>query len=262
VRPVAGALFIALAVLAAGAGASASPPSDFSSFAFRPHPGRQLPLAVTLVDEHGRTVTLAHFFTGKPVVLVLEYLRCKSLCGLTLQNVIQALDALPLRAGRDYEMLAISVDPRDTPADIALATTKYLALYHHRGGAGGIHLLIGAAASVRQVADAIGFPYRYNAAIDQFSHPVGFILASPDGRISRYVFGVGADAAKLPTALADAARDTASSPLTRLFLLCHIEGTPLGRYTVPVLAALTTANIAAGTALIILFAAIRRRRHG
>jgi protein SCO1 len=254
------ALILALWLLS-GVGASAAASTDFPSFAFRPHPGRQLPLAVTLIDEHGRTVPLGHFFTGMPALVVLEYLRCKSLCGLTLENIIAALDALPLRAGRDFEMLAISIDPRDTPADIARAKSKYLAAYHHRDGASGIHFLTGAASSVRQIADAIGFPYQYDAAIDQFLHPAGFILASPDGRISRYIFGVGADATKLRTGLADAARGDALSPLTRLFLLCHIEGAPLGRYTVPVLAAFTIANISAGTAMIILFALIRRRRH-
>lgn len=256
------ALVVAFWVLLPGASLSASPSADFASFAFRPHPGRQLPLAVNLVDEDGRTVPLGHFFVGKPVVVVLEYLRCKSLCGLVLENIIAALDTLPLHAGRDFAMLAISIDPRDTPSDIARAKSKYLAFYHHRDGAGGIHFLTGAATSVRQIADAIGFPYRYDAAIDQFVHPAGFILASPEGRISGYIFGVGLDAAQLREGLADAARGAEVSPLMRLVLLCHIEGVPLGRYTVPVLAALTIANIGAGTTLIILFAAIRRRRHG
>jgi protein SCO1 len=240
--------------------ASASP-IDFASFAFRPHPGRQLPLAVNLVDEHGSTVPLGHYFTGKPVVVVLEYLRCKSLCGLTLENVVAALDTLPLRAGRDYEMLAISIDPRDTPAENAQTKAKYLAYYHHAGGGGGIHFLAGTASAVRLIADAIGFPYQYDPAIDQFIHPAGFVLASPDGRISSYIFAVGPDAAKLRKGLADAARGDALNPLTRLFLLCHIEGAPLGRFTVPVLAAFTIANIGAGTGMIILFVAILRRRY-
>jgi protein SCO1 len=245
-----------------GLDAAASSSTDFASFAFQPHPGRQLPLAAMLVDDHSRTVTLGHFFTGKPVVVVLDYVRCRSLCGLTLEKIITELDAVSLRAGRDFQMLAISIDPRDSPADLARATSKYLALYHHRGGAGGIHFLAGTASSVRQIAGAIGFPYRYDAAIDQFIHPAGFIIAGPDGRIGRYLFGVGADAVNLRTGLADAARGIALSPLTRLFLLCRIEGVGLGGYTAPVLMALTIADIAAGTALIIVFVAILRRRHG
>src|SRR5206468_933214 len=83
---------------------------DLSDFAFQPHPGTQLPLAAALTDEAGQSVTLGQFFTGAPVVLVLEYLRCKSLCGVTLETVIAALDALPLDPGRDFRLIAISID--------------------------------------------------------------------------------------------------------------------------------------------------------
>ncbi len=244
------------------AGVSAWATSGLSAFAFQPHPGARLPLSAVLVDEEGRAVALGDFFVGKPVVLVLEYLRCKSLCGLTLENVVAALDALPLAAGRDFEMLAISIDPRDTPADIARAKEKYLAGYRHQGGGRGIHFLAGTAASVRRIADAIGFLYHYDADTGQYVHPAGFIIAAPDGRISRYVFGIGENSAELRAGLVAAAHGEAAGPLTRLFLLCHIEGAPLGRYTVPVMGALMIGNISAGAALILIFAGIRRRRHG
>jgi protein SCO1/2 len=257
------ALALTVVLVAAGRGAMAYSPANLAAFAFQPHPGAELPLGAPLVDENGRTAPLAHFFTGKPVVLVLEYLRCKSLCGVTLENVVAALDGLPLEAGRDFQMLAISIDPRDTPVQVAQAKAKYLSEYHHQGGAGGIHFLTGSAQSVRQIADAIGFPYRYDAAIDQYVHPAGFILASPDGRISRYIFGVAATAPELRAGLLGARQGEALSPLTRLFLLCHVEGAPLGRYTVPVLAAFTLADMAAGfAALVVVLAAVRRRRHG
>lgn len=261
-RRVAAVFAIAVWTIAAGRSASAHSSAELAAFAFQPHPGAELPLTPSLVDENGRAAPLGRFFAGKPVVLVLEYLRCKSLCGLTLENVVEALDALPLDAGRDFQMLAISIDPRDSSAEMAQAKAKYLAEYHHAGGAAGIHFLTGSAASVRRIADAIGFPYRYDAAIDQYVHPAGFILAGPDGRISRYIFGVAATASELRAGLAGAAQGEALSPLTRLFLLCHVEGAPLGRYTVPVLAAFTIANIAAGTTLFFVFAAIRHRRNG
>lgn len=236
---------------------------DLSSFAFQPHPGATLPLAVPLVDEAGSAVTLGRYFTGKPAIVVLEYLRCKSLCGVTLENVVAALDGLPLNAGRDFQMLAISIDPRDSRGDIARAKAKYLALYRDPGGALGIHFLTGPAASVRHIADAIGFPYRYDADTGQYIHPAGFIVAGPDGRIDRYIFGVGAAGAELRAALAGAAQGEALTPLDRLFLLCHIEGAPLGRYTVPVIAAFTIADLAAGAAAFVVFlTAFRRRGRG
>lgn len=256
------ALGIILWLVAMAGEAFAFSPSDLASFGFRPHPGARLPLSVTLTDETGQRVVLGGFFTGAPVVLVLEYLRCKSLCGLTLENVVAALDGLPLDAGRDFEMLAVSIDHRDTPAEIARAKAKYLGAYHHRGGAAGIHFLTGSAGAVRQIADAIGFPYRYDPDTDQYIHPAGFIIASSDGRISRYIFGVEAAAAELRAGLAGAAQGQVLTPLERLILLCHIEGAPLGRYTVPVMAGLMLGNLGAGAALIVIFVAIRRQRHG
>jgi protein SCO1 len=263
VKRAAAILMLAVLIGALGGGALASYPANLVALAFRPHPGARLPLTARLVDGNGRAVALGRFFTGAPVVLVLEYLRCKSLCGLTLENVVAALDTLPFDAGRDFQMLAISIDPRDAPADIARAQAKYLALYHRKGGDTGIHFLAGSTTSVRQIADAIGFPYRYDADTDQYIHPAGFIVAGPDGRISRYIFGVGAAASELRAGLADAEEGKAPSPLARLVLLCHVEGAPLGRYTVPVMAAFTIADVAAGAAaLVIVLAAVRRRRQG
>ncbi|MGH7029619.1 MAG: SCO family protein, partial [Stellaceae bacterium] len=123
-------LLAAVLMLAFAAAAPASA-ADFSGLAFRPHPGGRLPIELRLADEHGATVPLAEFFTGKPVVLVLEYLHCKTLCGLVLGSLATALEAVPLDAGRDFQVVAVSIDPRDTPAEAATAKAKYLAIYRH-----------------------------------------------------------------------------------------------------------------------------------
>jgi protein SCO1/2 len=235
---------------------------NLSDFAFQPHPGARLPLDAGLIDEHGRAVPFRHFFAGKPVMLVLEYLRCKTLCGLTLANVVAGLDALPLDAGRDFQVVAISIDPRDSPADAAAAKLKYLAGYRHSGADDGWHFLTGREQALQEVAKAVGFTYRYDAELDQYLHPAGFVVAAPDGSISRYVLDLGMKPADLQAALADAAQARALDPLTRILLLCHFGGAPLGRYTVPIEAAFALANIAGIIALISVFVAIRRRRHG
>jgi protein SCO1/2 len=264
VRQVAAALVLVIISAAIpGDRALAYSQDNLAAFAFQPHPGALLPLSASLIDETGRSVALGYFFTGKPVIVVLDYLRCKSLCGVTLTGLFVALDALPLNAGRNFQMVVISIDPRDTPADNTQAKAKYLAGYRHRGAAEGVHFLTGAAASVRQIADAIGFPYRYEPDINQYIHPAGFILASPDGRISRYIFGVGANSVDLRVGLAGAAQGETLTAFERLVLLCHIEGAPLGRFTVPVMAALMAGNIAAGaTAFFIVVGIIRRRGQG
>ena len=237
--------------------------NEASDLTFVPHPGTQLPLATTLIDENGSTVTLGDYFSKSPAILVLEYLRCTSLCGLTLRNlVLDGLAGLPLQPGRDYQLLAISIDPRDQPADAAAARAKYAALLDRKGGETGMHFLLGSASAVRKIADAVGFPYRLDTLLDFYIHPAGFIVAAPDGVISSYFEGVAISPPALIAAFANAEEDKSHGPLTRLLLLCHAQGARLGRYTVPVLAAFTIANFAAAFTLIVVFTTIRRRRHG
>lgn len=250
-------LFAAVATIAP---AAASAGNEYADLAFQPHPGAALPLDTALLDEQGRPVTLGSYFIGKPVVVVLEYLRCTTLCGVTLERLIAALQGLPLTAGRDYSLVAISIDPRDSPAKAAEAKAGYLA-GQPRPEPAGIHFLTGPEQAVRRVADAVGFPYRYDEVLDQYIHPAGFVVAAGNGTISRYILGVGAETAGLQAALSDAAQGRSLDPLTRLLLLCRGHGLPLGRYTVPIEAAFTLANLAAIGGLVAVFAMIRRRWH-
>jgi protein SCO1/2 len=227
--------------------------------AFRPHPGAQLPLGAVLTDESGGTVHLQNFFATTPVVLVLDYLRCTSLCGVTLRNIVQALGRLPLEPGRDYQVIAISIDPRDKPADAATARTKYATLLGRSGAATALHFLMGPPGAVRQIADTVGFRYRYDKLLDAYIHPAGFVVVSADGVVSRYIEGVAPSAQELIGAFTDAQQDKSTGPLDRILLFCHIQGAPLGRYTLPVLAALMGGNIVAGFAAIAIFVSVRRR---
>lgn len=237
--------------------------NDLASLSFQPHPGARLPLTEKLVDESGRPVELGAYFTKSPVILVLEYLRCTSLCGVTLRNLLgDTLKGLPFQPGRDYRLVAISIDPRDKPADAAEAATKYAALLDRGDARNGVHFLTGAPDAVRKIADAIGFPYRHDSLLDAYIHPAGFVVASPDGVISRYMEGFVASPSDLIAALADAEQDKREGPLSRLLVLCHIQGAPLGRWTAPVLAAFTCAEIGACLATLAIFVAIRRRRFG
>jgi protein SCO1 len=234
---------------------------DSSEFAFQPHPGAYLPLASEFRDEKSRAVRLRRFFVGKPVVLLLDYLRCRTLCGLTLENLVAGLDALPLDAGRDYQVVVISIDPRDGPVELAAAKAKYLAAYHHPVGDGGWHFLTGEQPVVQRVADTVGFPYRYEPVLDQYIHPAGFAVAAPDGSISRYVLGLSHQSPDLQRALADAAEGKAVGVLTKLLLLCHGDTPQLGRYSLAIEGAFVVANLTAVIAGLAVFAAIWRRRH-
>jgi len=232
-----------------------------SDLALRPHPGVRLPLATRLVDQSGRPVALGEYFGSSPVILVFEYLGCRSLCGVTLRSLVEALRGLPLEAGGDYELVAVSIDPREQVADALAAQAKYAVLLDGGGSTRGLHFLTApSVAEVRKIADAVGFPYRYDALLDAYIHPAGFVIATPDGVVSRYVEGVAISQPDLGGALADARQGRPPGPLTRLLLFCNPRGAPLGRFTAAVLTALTIADIAAGLTAVGIFVAIRR--HG
>lgn len=254
---------VALALLMVAGGTSrALAGKDLSEFAFRPHPGAYLPLAAEFVDEQGGMAPLGRFFAGRPVVLVLDYLRCKTLCGLTLESLAAGLGAVGLDAGRDFQVVVISIDPRDNPAYVAAAKAKYIRAYHHPTGDDGWHFLTGPQPMVQRVADTVGFPYRYEPALDQYIHPAGFVVAAPDGIISRYLLGVNPQPAELESALADAAHGKTVGLVTRLLLLCHGDAPQLGRYSLAIEGAFVVANLVAMIGSVAVFLAIRRRRHG
>ena len=259
----AGRVVLVLALLLLSGTSSALAAEDLSEFAFSPHPGAHLPLNAQFTDEQGRTVTLARFFAGEPVILVLDYLRCKTLCGLTLENLAAGLGALPFEAGREFQVVVVSIDPRDQAADLAASKAKYLAAYHHPTADEGWYFLTGAPPVVQSLADTVGFHYRYEPALDQYIHPAGFIVADPGGNISRYILSVSTNAEDLREALADAAARRSVSLVTRLLLLCHGNTPPLARYSLPIEGAFVVANLMAIIGGVAVFGAIRwRRRHG
>jgi protein SCO1/2 len=244
--------FFGLAVAASAGGGS------FADLALEPHPGARLPLAAELTDEAGNAASLGSFFSGQPVVLVFDYLRCRTICGPVLGNLAAATAAVAPASPREYTVLAISIDPRDTPADAAAAKTKYLARYP-AGVAGTWHFLTGPEAAVRPIADAAGFHYRYDQASDQYIHSTGIALAAPDGVIRGYLGDIDVTPAALAAALDGARSGQSTGPLGRFLLLCF-GGSPVsGRYTPLIEASLIIFNIAAMLAACGLFLWLRRQ---
>ena len=210
-----------LALLLSAPVHAAVDPATFHSFAFRQHPGAQLPLEAQINDADGRTGSLASAFGGKPAVVVLEYLRCKNLCGLVLRGAVQAIARSGLRPGRDLNLVAISIDPRERPQDAAAAQAMYARLFPDpAAAASGVRFFIGSPDQVRNIATAIGFPYRYDAQSGQFLHPAGFVVTTPTGKISRYMLGLSPDPSLLKSAVAEAGADEVEPPAHPLLCLC------------------------------------------
>lgn len=192
---------------------------DFKAFSFEQHPGAQLPVDAKLRDETGKPVVLGQMLENRPALLVLEYLRCKNLCSLVLSGATAAVNDAGLVPGRDLQFIAVSIDPRDTVADSAAAR----AMYAHRLPAArpnGLHFLTGPPHEVARIASAVGFPYRFDAKSGQFAHPAGFVVLTPQGRISRYMLGIDPPAAALKTAVAEAGAGEITPPAHPLLLLC------------------------------------------
>ena len=196
-------------------------PATFQQLSFRQHPGAPLPLDAQLVDSAGNPRTLGSALDGRPSVLVLEYLKCRNLCGLVLNGAVQAIVHAGLKPGRDLDLVAISIDPRDTTADVAAAQAMYARRFPDAAGAApGVRFFTGPSDQVRKIAGAVGFPYRYDRASDQFAHPAGFVVTTPDGRISRYMLGLGPQPSTLKRAVAEAALEQVEPPAHPLLCLC------------------------------------------
>lgn len=209
------------ALLLASPAAARIDQAAFDGLAFRQHPGGQLPLDAQLRDQSGRPATLAQAIGGKPAIVVLEYLRCQNLCSLVLSGATTALIRAHLTPGKQVDLVAISIDPRDTSQDVAAAAAMYSRRFPDPSAAsGGIRFLTGSPDQVKRIADAVGFPYRFDRQSNQYAHPAGFVVTTSGGRISRYLLGLNPPAAAVGKAVAAADEGTIEPPAHPLLCLC------------------------------------------
>lgn len=211
----------------------------------------QLPLDTPLRDETGAAVKFGDYFGKKPVVVLFVYFECPMLCKVELNGLVRNLRTLSLSAGREFDIVTVSIDPRE---DAKLASAKkraYVKWYDRPGAEQGWHFLTGDDASVRHLAGVAGFRYTYDAKTDQYAHPAGLIVATPGGRISRYIYGVDFPANDLRLALVEASSGKIGSPVDRLLLTCFHYDPSTGRYNFAVMSAVRIV----GTAVVASLAA-------
>lgn len=247
-----------LASMPAAVSAQALQPSTFASLSFRQHPGAQLPLDTVLRDETGREVRLGAAFGRRPAILILEYLHCPNLCGLVLGGTVAGLAEAHLQPGRDVEFVAISIDPHETPADAAAARGAYVKRFGAGAATAGWHFLTGPEPAVRRIAESVGFPYRWDPKLRQYAHPAGFIIATPDGRISRYLLGLQPPPDALKQAVATAAQDQVAAPVHPLLLLCLGYDPQSGTVAAAVMRALRIVAILAVLACLLMIFRLTR----
>ena len=256
-----GLAVLAIAALCATLAHAAVVPPPIEHVAFAPGANAVLPLDVALTDEHGERVQLRDYLDRGPAIVVPAYFACSNLCGIVLHGLAQDLSTAAIEAGRDVEVIAVSIAPDEGP-DAALEKKRMVL----GEDVPGWHFLTGDEAAIHAVSAALGYRYAYDPVERQYAHASGIAIVSPRGRISRVMYGVAFPERELHEALATArARDPppaeadATADLARTWLLCFHYDPHTGRYTFAAMNAVRIAALVALTAL--CFAIIRMCRH-
>jgi protein SCO1/2 len=225
--------------------------------------GAQIPLDLVFTDENGRTGALREYLSGAPVLLALVYYDCPQICPMVLESLARSLRPLNFTAGDQYRIVAVSIDPRETPQLAANKKRAVIALSRPEA-AGGWHFLTGQQPAISRLAQAAGFGYRENDKSDggRYVHPTGTMVLTPEGKISRYFYGFDYPPRDLRFALIEASGNRIGSAVDQLLLLCYQYDPRSGKYTITVLNILRMSGIATVLALCGgLALMLRRERH-
>jgi protein SCO1/2 len=209
---------------------SSQTPAVLSKVSFEQRLNTQLPLDLRFRDEEGRSVRLGDYFGKRPVVLAFVYYECPMLCTQVLNGLASSLGVLNERIGEDFDVVTVSFDPRETPVLAAAKKKTYLDRYDRPGTEAGWHFLTGDAGSIDALTDAAGFEYVWDAQSKQFAHPSGIVIATPDGRLSRYFFGIEYAPRDVKFALMESSAGRIGNAIDRLLLYCYHYDPATGSY--------------------------------
>ncbi|MEO8431203.1 MAG: SCO family protein [Acidobacteriota bacterium] len=212
--------------------------------------GQPLPLDAIFQDEAGRAVRLGQYFGKRPVVLVLAYYDCPMLCTEVLNGLLSSLRTLSFDVGKEFEVVTVSFDPREKPADAAAKKKPYIEAYKRPGAAEGWHFLTGGSGSIDRLTAAVGFRYKYDESVGQFAHAAALYVATPDGRLSRYFYGIDYAPRDLRLGLIEASAKRIGNPVDQILLYCYHYDPKVGRYGAVVMNVVRVAG--AGTVLVML----------
>jgi protein SCO1/2 len=236
-------------------------PEELKGVGVDEHLNTTLPLDLQFVDENARPVRLKEYFKGnRPVIVQMGYLECPRLCGLVSQGLIESLKKLKLEMGKDYEFVFVSINPDETPQLSYLKKKSYIQEYGPRGDASGWHFLTGKAGAIEDLTKAVGWRYKWVNTASQFSHPAVIMICTPDGRLSRYLYGVKFPEQTLRLSLVDASDGKIGTAMDQILLFCCAFDPSTGKYTWAAYGLLRIAGIA--TMLAIAAAWWRQWRKG
>jgi protein SCO1/2 len=190
----------------------------------------QLPLELKFRDEKGETVELGKYFHSKPVVLSLVYYKCPMLCTQVLNGMVESFRTMKMTAGNEFEIITVSIDHRETSENAAEKKDTYVTEYGRKGASEGWHFLVGDSLSIKRLADAVGFKFVYDQPTGQFAHASGIMVATPKGKVARYLYGIEYGAKDLNFSLMEAAQEKIGSVVDKILLLCYHYDPTTGKY--------------------------------
>ena len=263
-------LLVLAAAHAAGAGSDYKPepglpsstlPAPLREIGFDQNLNARVPLDTAFNDESGRAVRLGDYFGQRPVVLLFAYYDCPMLCTVAINGLASALNVLSLEPGKDFEIVTVSFNPRDTPATASAKKASYIARYKQPGAAAAWHFLTGSQESIDRLTKAAGFRYVWDAETQQFAHPTGVMVLTSDGRLARYLFGIEYGPRDLRYAIVDASNGRVGSAVDSLLLFCYHYDPARGRYGVAIMRLIRAGGAATVLALgAFIFIMVRKEK--
>ena len=237
-------------------------PDQLKEVSFRQRLDETLPLDAPFKDEYGRPVTLGKYFGGeRPVILAFVYYRCPMLCTQVMNGLSGSIRALTgaLAAGKDFDVVLVSFDPQDSPADALEKKRLHLEYWRSENSSGAWHLLTGDEATIKRVTSAAGFTYQWDPVTGQFAHASGVLVVTPQGKLSRYFYGVEYSPKELRMALVESGQGRIGSAIDELLLFCYHYDPVNGRYGAAVMNLVRAGGVLTLVAMATYFVMSRRR---
>jgi protein SCO1/2 len=191
----------------------------------------QVPLDLVFHDEAGKVVRLGDYFGKKPVIISLIYFNCPMLCPMVENGLLESLKQVRFDIGDQFNVLTVSFDPKDSPADAFSKRAAYLSMYNRKDAASGWHFLTGDEASIAALTKALGFHYKYDPQTQQFSHATAIIVLTPQGKVARYLYGIHYPAGAVRLALVEASQGKIGNPVDSVLLYCSHYDPATGKYS-------------------------------
>jgi protein SCO1/2 len=222
---------------------------------------QQVPLDLPFTDETGRQVVLREYFGKRPVILALVYYECPMLCTQVLNGLVTALGVMNFEPGREFEVVAVSFNPREGPGLASQKKAAYMERYGRPHTSHGWHFLTGTQEAITRLADAVGFRYEYDDAIKQYAHGAGIEVLTPEGVISKYFYGIEYSARDLRLGVIEASEERIGTPIDDFLLFCYHYDPATGKYGAAVLRLVRLGAVATVLAFLCFLAvALRRER--